>query len=364
MPQEKVGIVGSGGIGLAYAAWIAKSGHSVTVWSPRGSAEALRSEPLSASGVLEVTLSVACVESAKELASTTEVILIAVPINGHKTVMDELLPYLHSGQMVVVSSMGSLSSLYLFEAAVSRGLDIHVASFGTTVLTARRKHAAQVNVTTRRTIVPVSCLPLRALPRALEVCKNLFGDGFAPEQNSLVTTLANSNPISHVPLALLNWTRIERAENWPQYHYMTPHVSQLIEKLDTERVAIANAFGISVPSVSEHLSRSFDVSEPSLADIAAELHKRRGGPAGPTDVETRYLSEDVPFGLVFLRALGDIAGVSVPVTTALIAMSSFVVGEDFSAGNDLISKLGLSSESVHGLLARVNDEASLESVWQ
>lgn len=324
----------------------------------------MRSQPLSASGVLEVRLSVACVRSAQELATTTDVILIAVPVNGHKKVMDELLPHLHSGQTVIVSSMGSLSSLYLFEAALSRGLDLRVASFGTTVMTARRKDATQVNVMTKRAIVPVSCLPLGRLPKAIYICKTLFGDVFTPEENLLVTALANSNPISHVPLALLNWTRIERRENWPQYHYMTPHVARVIEKLDAERIAIAKAFGISVASISEHLSRSFNISEPSLADIAAELHKRRGGPAGPTDVETRYLSEDVPFGLVFLRALADIAGVSVPVTTALIAMSSFVVGEDFSAGNDLISKLGLSSESVDGLLARVNDAASLESVWQ
>jgi opine dehydrogenase len=251
--------------------------------------------------------------------------------------------------------MGSLSSLYLFETAHSLGLNLRIASFGTTVLTARRKHAAQVHVTTKRAIVPMSCLPLRDLPKALEICRMLFGDVFTPEDNSLVTTLANANPISHVPLALFNWTRIERAECWPQFHYMTPHVSMVIEKLDAERMAVANAFGISVANVSQHLSRSFNVSEPHLAGIAAELHKRRGGPPGPIDVETRYLSEDVPFGLVFLRALGGIAQVPVPVTTALIDMSSFIVGVDFSAGNDLISTMGLSSESVDGLLARANN---------
>ena len=314
----------------------------------------MRHQPLSATGALDVTLHVACLENAKELATTNDVILIAVPINGHRKVMDELLPHLRSGQTVIVSSMGSLSSLYLFEAAVSRGLDLRVASFGTTVMTARRKHATLVNIMTKRPIVPVSCLPPCDLPQALEVCKTLFGDVFVPEENSLVTALANSNPISHVPLALFNWTRIERAENWPQYHYMTPHVSMAIEKLDAERVAIANAFGIKVASISQHLSRSFNVSEPRLAEIAAELHKRRGGPPGPIDVETRYLSEDVPFGLVFLRALGDIAQIPVPVTTALIFTSSLVAGEDFSAGNDLISRLGLSSESVDGLLVRVS----------
>ncbi len=266
--------------------------------------------------------------------------------------MDELLPHLRGDQTVIVSSMGSLSSLYLFERAQSLGLNLRVASFGTTVLTARRQHAGQVNVTTKRSVVPMSCLPSGDLPKALGICELLFGDVFAPEDHSLVTTLANSNPISHVPLALFNWTRIERAEAWPQFHYMTPHVCSVIEKLDAERMGVANAFGTNVASVSQHLSRSFDITEPTLAGIAAELHKRRGGPAGPKDIQTRYLSEDVPFGLVFLRALADIAQIPVPVTNALIDMSNLVLGVNFYADNDLIPALGLSSESVDGLLVR------------
>lgn len=350
--QGKVGIVGSGGIGLAYAAWTAHTGYDVSIWSPRGSADALRSQPLNACGILDVSLSVTCVGSAQELVTAADVILIAVPVNGHKRVMDELLPYLRSGQTVIVSSMGSLSSLYLFESALSRGVDLQVASFATTVLTARRKHSTQVDIMAKRPIVPVSCVPLDHLSNAMDICRMLFGDVFTPEENLLVTALANSNPIAHVPLALLNWTRIERKESWPQYYYMTPHVAKVIEKLDAERLAVAKAFGISVISFTEHLSRSFNVSKTSLADGAAELHERRGGPPGPTNVDTRYLSEDVPFGLVFLRELGGIAQVPVPVMDALIAMSDLIFGKDFAADNDMIQKLEMSSESVNGLLAR------------
>lgn len=94
------------------------------MWSPRGSADVLRREPLSATGALEVTLRVGHANSAQELAEFSDVILIAVPLNGHRMVMDALLPHLRSGQLVLVSSMASLSSLYLLrlharEASVS-----------------------------------------------------------------------------------------------------------------------------------------------------------------------------------------------------------------------------------------------------
>lgn len=351
MAKLKVGIAGNGAIGLAYAASIGNSGLAVSIWSPRGS---YVDSPtlLHASGVLDVKVHVALAKSVEELAAFADVIVIAVPVNVHKRTVDELLPHLRSGQTVIVSSMGSLSSLYLFEAGLTRGLNLSVASFGTTVFTARRTRLNSVNVMSRRPMVSVSCLPLVKLPEALETCRSLFGDVFDPERDCLATTLANSNPISHVPLALFNWTRIERAEDWPQYRYMTPLVSGVIEKLDSERIAIARAFGIDVTNVAQHLARSFNVAEPQLADIAAELHKRRGGPPGPTDVGTRYLDEDVPFGLVFLQALADIAHVDVPVTSALISAASVLVAKDYSAGNELIPALGLPLESVDGLLAR------------
>lgn len=77
---------------------------------------------------------------------------------------------------------------------------------------------------------------------------------------------------------------------------MTPRVSSAIEAIDAERLAVAGAFGIEVRSVQKHFSQSFE-AEGRLRDIAAELHKKRGGPPGPTRIDTRYLSEDVPYGL-------------------------------------------------------------------
>lgn len=353
MNRIKVGIVGAGSIGLASAAWVAQRGHEVSVWAPSGSANVLRGDSLSATGALDATLAVGVSDSAQALATQADVILIAVPLNAHKTVMDALLPNLRSGQLVIVSSMGSLSSLYLYERAVARGIDLGVVSFGTTALTARRKGPAQVNIMTRRGQVAMSCLPQTASPRALAACEALFGDGFTLEEDPLVSSLANTSAITHVPLALFNWTRIERAENWPQYYYMTPRVSHAIEAIDAERLAVADAFGIEVRSVKKHFSQSFKAEGERLEDIAADLHRKRGGPPGPTQIDTRYLSEDVPFGLVFLIALGRVANVKMPYMQAMISMAELIVGEDFLAGNDLVDHLGLESSSVEGLLSRV-----------
>ena len=349
-----IGIVGTGGIGFALAAWLAHAGHVTTVWSPGGcGADALRSAPLRATGVLDASARVQVADSAQALAQANDLLFIALPVNGHRRVMDLLLPHLQGGQTVIVSSMGSLSALYLAEGAHALGRNITVASFGTTVLTARRTAADEVHIMTRRAELGVSSLPNAHMPVVLTLCRELFGEGFSAHQNTLASALTNVSPIAHGPLALFNWTRIERAEAWPQYHYMTPQVSAVIKKLDAERLALAHAFGFGVRSIERHFAQSFSTTAETLADIAAELHTKRGGPAGPTDTSTRFLSEDVPFGLVFLAALGRLVGVPTPTTDTIIASASLITGRDFIAENDLIAPLKLGAETVAGLLARV-----------
>lgn len=350
-----IGIIGTGAIAFANAAWLAHGGHGVTLWSPGGQgAQGLRDAPLKSTGVLETQVAVRVADSAAALAAGADVLLIAVPVNGHRSVMDAVTAHLRDGQTVIVSSMSSLSALYLFEAARRRGCDITVASLGTTVLTARRHGPTQVSIMTRRAELGVSALPRSRTEAALALCRTLFGEGFSAHDNALASALTNINPVAHGPLALFNWTRIERAENWPQYHYMTPQVAAVIERLDTERQALARAFGLQVRTIERHFAQSFATQAHRLADIAAELHAKRGGPPGPTNTDTRFLAEDVPYGLVFSVALGRMARVPMAATQTIVATASLITGRDFSAENDLLEPLGLHDETLSGLLARVN----------
>jgi len=352
--RHRVGIAGAGAIAFASAAWLRQAGHFVTLWSPGGQgAEALRTRPLEAGGVLACSVSVEVADDAAQLCQAADVLLLALPVNGHRRVMDALLPFLRDGQTVIVSSMASLSSLYLYEGARQAGKRITVASFGTTVLTARRESGTQVRVMTRREAVGVSALPRADIAEVLDLCTALFGGSFFAQDNTLASALANVNPQSHGPLAVFNWTRIERAENWPQYHCMTPGVSRAIEALDLERRAVARAFGIELGPIEAHFARSFGTTSARLEDIAAELHAKRGGPPGPVRTDTRYVSEDMPYGLAFVEALGRMAGVPTPATRTIVDAASLVNGIDYRQQNDLLAPLGLASETVAGLLARL-----------
>jgi opine dehydrogenase len=324
------------------------------LWSPGATTtEVLRTGSLRSEGLHQCTVSVQAADSAAQLCRDSDLLLIAVPATGHRRVMDALMPWLRDGQVVMVSSMASLSALYLFENALRANRQLTVISFNTTVLTARRDSPGHVRIMTRRGSVGVSALPQGRTSEAVALCTTLFGGGFSAQENALSSSLSNVNPGTHVPLALFNWTRIERAEAWPQYRYLTPGVARVIQRLDAERRALAHAFGLEVGGVETHFARSFGTTSARLEDIADELHAKRGGPPGPASLDTRFLSEDLPYGLVFLEALGRLAGVPMPATRMMVESASLVAGHDYAQDNDLLAPLALTTETVEGLQDRL-----------
>ena len=61
---------------------------------------------------------------------------------------------------------------------------------------------------------------------------------------------------------------------------------------------------------------------------------------GPVVVDSRYISEDVPQGLVMLEALSQHLGMATPVCTALIEIATAALGRDLRAEGRTLERLG------------------------
>ncbi len=353
MAGEKVAVLGAGSIALATAALLARRGFRPALWSPSGARSAAlpAGAPLVATGSIEGSFAVDWVATCAEAVAGALAVVVAVPGFGHRAVFDAALPFLQPEQVLVVSSHSSLGALYLSR----RGVRACVAALGTTVVTARRTGPAAVFVNNVRRAVDVAALPAARTPEAAAACATLFGDGFVPRSDVLAITLSNINPHGHMAMALCNFTRIERGEAWGNYWGVTPHVGQLMEALDAERLAVAASFGLSVRSIQEHFHLSFGVPMGTMGEMAAAVHAQGSAPNGPATVDTRYVHEDVPFGLVVTERLGRIAGCPTPIHSGGIAVFSALYGQDFRAGNDLLPVLELDGLDAASLLALCRD---------
>ena len=348
--MSRIAVLGTGGIGLGAAALLSERGHDVVFWSPsgRGTAAFADGVPLQAEGRLTGAYRPMIAADCAEAVKDADAVMLAVPGYGHRAVMDAMAEHLRPGQPVIISSHMSFSALYLARLLAARGVKVPIAAWATTVTSGRRLPGANVRVSTIRDKVDVAALPVSGIDAMAALCTTLFGDRFVPREDLIAVSLSNVNPQNHLGMALCNFTRIEKAEQWANWSGLTPAVGRLIEALDAERLAVAAAFGTPVRTVRDHFHLSFDVPHGPLGDAGAILAARDASP-GPASMDTRYITEDVPFGLVPSTVLAGIAGVAMPLHDAGIAMFSALYGRDFRSGNDLLPALALDGLSMGAL---------------
>lgn len=335
----RIGIVGCGGVALGYAAMLTERRHDPVLWSPSGkSAADLRGAELEVSGVLETRFRPVFASDPQVLMEHAEVVMIAVPGYGHKVVIDAITPFARSGQTFIVSAQLSLSATYLRQQLQASGIAANVVAWATTALMSRRSGTHSISIGGIRSRLEAAVLPAGGDGSAIAVCRDLFGDRFTEVAEITAIALSNLNPPIHLASALCNFTRIEKGEYWANYDGITPSVARMIEALDTERLAVAEAYGVKVRTVHEHYHLTFGF-EPgrTLAEMAAAVHEKRKGPPGPVTTDTRFVTEDVPFGIVPVIALADKRGVPVPLHKAGLVVVNALYGRQFENENDLLS---------------------------
>ncbi|OQM74633.1 NAD/NADP octopine/nopaline dehydrogenase family protein [Manganibacter manganicus] len=339
----RVSILGAGAIAYGLAAYLAEAGHDPMIWSPSGQrTEALAAgELLEATGCIEATVPVRAAGDCKDAIANADVVVIALPAYGHRMAMDAAVPHLVDEMPVIISSHSSLGALYLSKRLAERKVRLPIIVWGTTLLTGRQQGPTEIHVASVRQKLDVATLPYGSQNDGHELCTTLFGDRFVKRDGLLAIALSNLNPQNHLGIALLNLTRMEKAEQWSQGGNVTPAVGRFIEALDAERLAIAAHFGIAVRTVQEHFSLSFHVPMGTVSEMNQEMDRQGRGGFGPTTIASRYILEDVPFGLLPTVLLGKLTGNPAILHESGVSIMSAAYGRDLRADNDILPALGI-----------------------
>lgn len=338
----RVGIAGAGAIAMGYAALLLGRGHEASVWSPSGkrTVDLLDGQPLRVSGAIEGEFRPQVCQSASDLA-LADVIVLALPAYGQRLVIDALVPYLEARHTVIISGHLSFSALYLSKRMSEKESQIPIVAWNTTAVTCKSQSFTELRVGTIRKMVSMAVLPVALAGRGFDVCVSLFGDKFELQDDLLTITLSNLNPQSHLAIALCNLTRLERGEVWGQRENITPSVGRFIEALDQERLALAAAFGKRVATVFDHYRNTLALIGESVAQICAQQVERGADIAGPKTINTRYVLEDVPFGIVPLLYLAEVTDIDIPLHRSGMAIISACYGRDFMTENDLLPDIAI-----------------------
>ena len=341
-----VTILGAGAIGLGSAALLASNGHACTLWSPT-----IPSGPaaIESRGAIDGRFPVQADPDLARAIAEADAILLALPAWAHRTLIEALAPTLRPSQMVVISSHASLGALHLRRLLDARSCTTEIVAWGTTAVTGRRTTPFGCTLSNLRSKVDAAAIPARHTPQALARCATLFGDRFVPRADLLAIQLSNLNPQNHLAMLLCNLTRAERGEDWGNYWSITPAVGRMMEALDAERIDLAAQFGAEVRTLREHFHLSFQVPLAPVWDQAAIVHGRGNAPLGPKTLDTRYITEDIPYGIAATEQLGRIARTPTPLHTAGAELFAAATGRDLRAENDILPALNLDSATIASL---------------
>ncbi|MGH2618082.1 MAG: NAD/NADP octopine/nopaline dehydrogenase family protein, partial [Thermomicrobiales bacterium] len=159
--------------------------------------------------------------------------------------------------------------------------------------------------------------------------------------------------VVHPPGVLMNAGRIERSrgEFWFYEEGVTPSVVKVIEAVDRERLALGEALGLRLTPVAEAFHRA---GFGPAGDLWATINGSRMLTAlrAPGQVDTRWLTEDIPYGLATWASLGARLGVETPVIDSLVTLASATLEQDFRSETRGLDMLGLSPLSDDALRAQ------------
>ena len=271
-----------------------------------------------------------------------EIVIILIQTNFHEQLIRRLAPFLQDGQILLINP-GYLSTAYVLKYCTDK--DIIVAEAESSFIDGRIMEPGYFRVGFRNVRNPIGIYPSAKREEAIAKLDQL-GERFVYLDSVVEAALHNPNLIVHTVGSVMSIPRIEKSKgDFCMYHEAytrdNPATWNILEALDDEKMNVLEKLGFDRISYVEackyrnSLDDNMDAKEVFLN--YAEMPTRA---KGPTAVDSRYISEDVPQGLVMMEALGKALNVDTPIASGLISIASAALGRDLRAEGRTPETLG------------------------
>jgi opine dehydrogenase len=277
----------------------------------------------------------------------TDIIVIVTGGNAQETVARSLVPLLHDGQIILLIQGNTGGSLVVRRALETAGCRaaVDIAEMDNYPYSCWRRGPTRIEPIVRKRWLQIATFPGNRIGAIFSRLSPLFPHAVAAP-NAIHTGFTNANAMLHVANCVANAGKIDRGEAYKFYaEGVTPSVARLYQAINAERVAVAAAFGASVPNLEDWFERVYGVRGADLSETCRLLTSNRDGPyqatGTPNSWTHKYIAEDVPVGLMPMSALGRAADVPTPAIDAVIRLAAILAGSDFAATARTLDRLGL-----------------------
>lgn len=263
-----------------------------------------------------------------DVVRDADIIIVAVPFFARHSTLESIKPYISPGAWV-----GAFPATGGFFWVASYVLGSAVTLFGTDRVPYVREttaYGSEVLVTGIRKGLSLAANPSRRATEVAMFLSRLLSMPIEPVQSTLAVMLTPTNPVMH-PARVYSifsgylkghiFSRVPRfIQEWDEL------ASFLFLSLDDELQTICTVLPVDLSCV-KPLVRHYEILDRSyltwrISSIAAQAS--RMAPMKPTsggyiiNLDSPYLSEDFPYGLAVLRAVGELAAVPTPTMDRLL----------------------------------------------
>ncbi len=342
--EGPVGIIGGGNSAHALAAYLAQRGYAphMFVRSPHKVATLAKAKLLRATGAIDGLFAIPMVTgSIEELAAACPTIFVCTVATAYRDVARQLAPYLTAAHEVIVFSSKLFGSLELARAFDEYGgAEPGLIAETDALFAARLQRDGSVHVR------GIKKWNLAATPRPEDMQRGVeLVQRFFPQveraTNLVQRGLTDFGALVHPLTVIVNASRVDRGESFLFYvDGFTPRTAALVEALEAEFQAIAAAYGSSLISARNLLDRYYGCDASGTLLNAMRTVPNYQTSVSPTELDHRYLREDVSCTLLPAHQLARKAMLEVPVLDSVVALARVLLGTEAFASARTLTSLG------------------------
>ena len=332
--SKKIAVISSGNGGQSMAAYFKHLGFNVALYAREAErVDMFPDNRFVLSGVIDAEVDIDIISA--DMGKVVEgafLVMVTTPAQYHPIVARAMAPYLADGQAIVLNP-GRTFGTFAFSQVLSEcgcKAAVLLGETDTFTFTCRCVELRKPIIYKIKDVVRLAAHDQSYANELLEITHEVF-KMYNLAESVLYTGFSNIGMIFHPLPTLMNITRVEAKEEYKYYmQCISPLVAEMLEKLDLERVTVANAYGVAVPSARQWLADCYGSRGNSLYEQIQNT-KAYSTVLTPTDMFTRYIFEDIPTGCVPVSCAGKAAGVKTEMMDTMIKWASIIYGRDFRA---------------------------------
>lgn len=338
-------IIGAGNGGRAFAAFLAAAGHEVRLCyrTRKNISTCARTRSIVSEGAVQGTFGLAMVTSnlAAGMAGA-HYILVVLPAFAHQHTARAIAPHLEEDQVILLNpgrTWGAIEVMHVVQQE-RPGLRVYVGETQSLLFTCRAIGDHGVMIFKIKEKMEYCFFPETDNRLVADGIKEVFPQ-LVPVNNIHETSLNNIGAIIHPVTVILNAGPIGRHDDFLFYKQgMTREVVDIIKRIDEERCDVTRALGLQPKTFLEWAREVYNCHATDYYEAFQEIESYKDISA-PAELVSRYITEDVPTGLVPIASLGAYFNIPTPCIDSIIDLASFLVRKNFKETGRTLTNVGI-----------------------